>query len=339
MLFSKSDKLFKVIDSGNTEEALSIIRKIKNIDCRDKNGNTPLLISCGKGSLTIVRELLDSGAEVNAVNSDNETPALIAAKTGHIEYISHLIDHNADINIKDRSGYGVLHAAAGFGHLAMVEILLPMCREKDSPDIFGNTPLLYAAMYGHNNIVEFLLESGASAGTQNVNGSTPLLEAAAGGHTFAAKTRRQYGESADIPDNEWLLPHKAAYNNEHYELSELISQSRGNGAADSSSKEPGRLPGFIKTAEWLDLNLGKNVIYAVMRQTLVGEIDSRDEGKHEYSGILKKDEKEYYVFSESLNSRITIDGFQPQCPKKSQSLKWNDYRTHGVFLEKSVTVE
>ena len=27
MLFSKSDKLFKLIDSGNTEEALSIIQK------------------------------------------------------------------------------------------------------------------------------------------------------------------------------------------------------------------------------------------------------------------------------------------------------------------------
>ena len=136
MLFSKADKLFKAIDSGNIEKSLAIIRKIRDIDCRDKTGNTPLIISCGKNSITLVRELLDSGADVNAVNSENETPALIAAKTGHIEFINHLIDHNADINIKDKSGYGVLHAAAGFGHLAMVEILFSLCREKDSPDIF-----------------------------------------------------------------------------------------------------------------------------------------------------------------------------------------------------------
>ncbi len=338
MLFRKADRLFRAINNGNHEKALCLIKKIRNIDCRDKSGNTPLIAACVNGNMNIVRELLEYGADVNAVNNENESSLLAAAKNGQLEVIDYLIDHNADINIKDRVGYGILHAASGFGHLAVLEILLPVCQEKDVQDIFGNTPLLYAAMYGHSNIIEFLLENGANPDIQNVNGNTPLFEAAAGGHTLAAKALLSRNARTDIANNKNTLPHVIAYNNENYELASYLFQENEKRISGSSTQEPSQ-SGLIKTSAWFDANIGKSAGYSVSRQTIVGEYDSRDEGKRDYTGLLRKKGDEYYLYSENRDSEILIEGYPRQCAENLSRLTWQDYSTYGVLLEKTISFD
>ncbi len=340
MFFRKSDKLFKMIENNNHKKAIIMIRKIKHIDSRDDNDNTPLIAACRIGDIIIVRELLDNGADVDAVNNDHENSLIAAAKNGHLEIINYLIEHNADINIKDKIGYGVLHAAAGFGHLAVLEIIFPLCREKDFPDIFGNTPLIYAAMYGHNNIVAFLLENGANPNAQNVNGNTPLFEAAIYGHSATAKILVEYGARTDIANNENIFPHTIAYNNEFYDLFKYLSKKNSE-QTDNTDNSPAEnlKDGLIKTSLWLDQHIGKKTEYSVIRQTIAGEYDSRDEGKHDYQGILVKKEKEFYVYSDYLALEILIDGYPAHCSENASAITWKDYRTHGVFLEKTIKFE
>jgi ankyrin repeat protein len=336
MLFRKADKLFSAVSSGDYTKTAAIIKKIKNVDCRDRRDNTPLIIASAGGDINIVRELIENGADVNALNSDNESSILAAAKNGQLEILSYLIDHKADINVKDKVEYSVLHAAAGFGHLAAVEILLPLCREKDSPDIFGNTPLLYAAMYGHNNIIEFLLDNGSDADARNVNGNTPLFEAASGGHANSAKILLKYGARPDIANNSGISAHVIAYNNEHYSLSSYISQENDKKIKDKPSENVLQ-PGNIKTSDWLDSNTGRHAGYTETRQTIVGEFDSTREGSRNFSGILKKRDNDFYIYAENLDTEIVIDSYPRQCLEKAESLTWQDYRTYGIFLEKTIS--
>ena len=336
MLFRKADKLFSAISSRDYTKATSLIKKIKDIDCRDKRGNTPLITACGTGDINIVRELIENGADVNAYNNEKESSILTAAKNGHLEIISYLIDHNADINAKDNVEYSVLHAAAGFGHLAALEILMPLCREKDPPDVFGNTPLLYAAMYGHNNIIELLLDNGSAADARNVNGNTPLFEAASGGHENSARILLRRGARPDIANNSEILPHVIAYNNEHYSLSSYISLENDKFSKAASSEDI-VLPGYIKTSSWLESHTGHHADYTEMRQTIVGDFDSTREGRRNYTGLLKKRDNEFYIYAENLDIEIIIESYPRQCLKTSDSLTWQDYRTYGIFLEKTIS--
>jgi hypothetical protein len=238
------------------------------------------------------------------------------------------------VDLRDKQGYGVLHAAAGFGYLAILEILYPLCKEKNQPDVFGNTPLAYAAIYGHSNAIAFLLKNGDNPNTQNINGNTPLFEAAAAGEIASVKILIEGKSRVDIANNNNIFPHVIAYNNEHYEVSKYIEEIY-NKLKKSDKKQDNQDNGLIKTVSWLKLHLGEKTEYVITKQTIAGEYDSRTEGRNEYYGTLIKKEKDFFVLTET-NLKIIVDGYSRECEKSAESISWHDYRTHGVFIEKSI---
>lgn len=71
------------------------------VDDRDENGTTALMIASSKGQIQYVRELLSHGAEVNAQDLDNWTSLLCASKGGFLEIVELLIENGADIEQRD----------------------------------------------------------------------------------------------------------------------------------------------------------------------------------------------------------------------------------------------
>ena len=61
-----------------------LLSKGAQIDAQDPQGNTPLIIAAGAGSMSGVEFLLKSGAAVNAKNAAGET-ALMFAKKIHLK--------------------------------------------------------------------------------------------------------------------------------------------------------------------------------------------------------------------------------------------------------------
>lgn len=340
MLFSKADKLFRAIRKGDNKKTRTLIRKISDINCTDRDGNTPLIAACSTGNESAVKELIENGADPNIRNRDGESPLLASVRRGEFETINYLIEHNADAGAKDNVGYGVLHAAAGFGHLSILEILMPLCRGAAQPDVFGNTPLHYASMYGHYNAAEYLLANNAAPDVRNVNGATPLFEAAAAGHASVAKLLIEHGAKCSLSNNSNTLPHEIAYNNEYYDLAEFLRAGYENEKSGTKPKhtKPAQ-PDSISTVSWLRAKKGKPATYRVLRQTIVGDYDSRDEGLHEFRGTLVLKEGNFYLFSENLGTYTPVDGFPPECSNSSDTLSWQDYNTYGVFLEKTIIFE
>ncbi|CAH8270413.1 unnamed protein product [Arabidopsis lyrata] len=93
-------------------------RSMKTGVDRDDRGWTQLHIKACKGDLKAVKELLDQGADVNALacgpKSKGMTPLHLAAKGGHIEVMDLLLERGANIEARTSGacGWTPLHAAA-----------------------------------------------------------------------------------------------------------------------------------------------------------------------------------------------------------------------------------
>ena len=92
------------------------------------NGKTTLRDAIRQGSMEIVKDLVEHGADVNATDADGETPMDYAICWCKTEIAQYLVDHGADVNHKDQKGRPLLmRACSPFGHppsLAIVKCLV-----------------------------------------------------------------------------------------------------------------------------------------------------------------------------------------------------------------------
>ncbi|XP_055537866.1 kinase D-interacting substrate of 220 kDa isoform X4 [Wyeomyia smithii] len=186
------------------------------VDDRDENGTTVLMIASGRGATNFVKELLAHGADVQAQDLDNWSALLFAGKAGHVDIVEILLDNGAEIEHRDMGGWTALmwgsykghtgvislllqrgadvqvHGnyhlnpllwASGRGHTEIVKLLVNTGGAKPNVgDKYGTTPLVWACRKGNAEIVDILLKAGANVDTAGMYSWTPLLVAVSGGH-------------------------------------------------------------------------------------------------------------------------------------------------------------
>ena len=158
-------------------------RSRRNINCSfcsfaDCRYGDALTASAHDGTINILRALLAANAKVA---SPDGYAIQIAAAKGHTEVVTELLQHGADVNAVTTNEHfpqgTALQGATEAGASRIVELLL---RENANPN-FGrgeNAPPLYgAAVNGEEDIIAMLVDAGADV---NVVGgarkSTPLIE-------------------------------------------------------------------------------------------------------------------------------------------------------------------
>jgi ankyrin repeat protein len=156
-----------------------------DVNASDKEGWTALLLAAEKGHPSVVRVLLDRGANINAkcVCPDwldgGWTALMIATKLGHDEIVQLLLDKGAEVNGKNFSGETALMAAAGRGASTTVTALLEKGAEVNAKTVKGETALMRAADNHYASAtVTALLEKGAEVNAKTVKGETALMAAA-----------------------------------------------------------------------------------------------------------------------------------------------------------------
>ena len=97
---SKRRQLWEACEDGNEEEVKRLIREGVDIDCKDRDGDTPLTIAAMEGKVGCVRLLLDNGANINNTNDFGNTALLWATFNGYDEIVRLLIQRGVDIHIK-----------------------------------------------------------------------------------------------------------------------------------------------------------------------------------------------------------------------------------------------
>ena len=152
----------------------------------DKNetnhkGYTPLIIAAENGSVEVVKQLLDAGAEVNAYEHNNGETALIAATDqGKRDIVKMLVERGASINSPDHRDYYFLNISA------------PR-QIWEAKQLKNATPLIYAARDGYTDIVKDLLEAGAKKEIKDSFGNTALKMAKCNNHADIVKILQDAG--------------------------------------------------------------------------------------------------------------------------------------------------
>mmetsp|Transcript_13242 Transcript_13242/g.19951 ORF Transcript_13242/g.19951 Transcript_13242/m.19951 type:complete len:734 (+) Transcript_13242:86-2287(+) len=150
------------------------------INTPDASGMNPLHWAALRGHFDVIKLLLDSGCEVDALNNGLNSPLLIAASRGHDSVIRLLLDRGADVTLRNLKDRDVLFMAALYGHVSKglgntLQMLHFHNVDFDQLDSTGSAPLHECAARNLSRPVRLLVMAGAHVNTKHGRtGMTPL---------------------------------------------------------------------------------------------------------------------------------------------------------------------
>jgi len=196
-----------------------LIQHGADVNAKAKSGNTPFLIAAvGHGKLETLKLLMNSGADVFAVNNKKENALIRAALFGDTATVSFLLRKGIDVNSYSQDsatallnaafsvntpvviqllekgadpdmigflGLTALTAAATYNDVESVNALLKKVKKINVQDQLGFTPLIWAAYNEHDNvnIIQAIIDKGADINIKSNDGSTALSMAQKKGNT------------------------------------------------------------------------------------------------------------------------------------------------------------
>jgi ankyrin repeat protein len=165
---TKSDSalFLEAVLQGDLEQVKQRLDQGVDVDVRDSQGRTALLLAAHENHIAIAEALIRSGADVNARDDIDDSPYLYAGAEGRLEILRMTVAAGADLNSVNRYGGTALIPAAHHGHVETVKYLLSTEIDIDHVNYLGWTALLEAVILGsggdaHQSIVEMLLRAGA----------------------------------------------------------------------------------------------------------------------------------------------------------------------------------
>lgn len=127
-----------------------------------ENENIMLLFSaCRSGNIDFVKHLLSLGHDIDLKDSDDRTPLMLAAAAGDPCLFHFLIARGSDPTLKDDRGLNLLHYAAVGGSVEIIEKLLFLELDIDSEDDYGFTPLMITLVFDRPDALLFLIKNGS----------------------------------------------------------------------------------------------------------------------------------------------------------------------------------
>ncbi len=161
--------LYKAARHGHLSVVKVLIEYGANLTLKASDGHSPIDVADMYGHTEVVeclkQEALKRDAFFNAVHDGNADVVEDYLKTHHVKAINHMVcDKYKDVGRRDHDGYHALSIAACRGHLPIVQQLLAAGVSIDQVDRHKMTALCWAAEYGHLPVVRELINHDASLG-------------------------------------------------------------------------------------------------------------------------------------------------------------------------------
>ncbi|MFF4105113.1 ankyrin repeat domain-containing protein [Streptomyces sp. NPDC001903] len=187
-------QLLDAARAGDAEAVRAAVEGGANIEVRDAELRTPLLLASLGNHVEAARALVAAGADVDAQDARQDSAWLVTGVTGSVAMLRTLLPAGPDLRLTNRFG-GVSHIPASErGHVAYVrEVLAVTDIDVDHVNRLGWTALLEAVILGdggpaHQEIVRLLLAAGADRELADGDGVSALAHA----------ERRGYAEIAEL---------------------------------------------------------------------------------------------------------------------------------------------
>ncbi len=204
------DALGLAIFNGNYDLAAFLVDSRSDVNHADTQGFTPLFWAVDrrnmetapnfpwmvtKDPLPLIRQLLDAGADPNAIVNNTprarmragsprivfSTALMRAAFSGDLVLCRLLLDYGADPTIVSKDGETMVEAAAGLGfiqgyskgkapaeRLEVVKLFVDLGADVNQADDYGITPLMVAGNMGDTKIIQYLVDVGADLGAYDL---------------------------------------------------------------------------------------------------------------------------------------------------------------------------
>ncbi len=193
-LSSSYDDFFKAIEFDDPVVVRQLLQRGFDPNTPTADLQTPLILAIQKGSVRVSQVLISSPQlQVNRPNPNDETPLMLAALKQQETLVKGLIQRGADVN---RPGWTPLHYAATTGHLGIIRLLLEHHAYIDAESPNGTTPLMMAAYYGTPEATKLLLEEGADPLIKNQKGMSAWDFAGNGPHKESAAYIESFSQAA-----------------------------------------------------------------------------------------------------------------------------------------------
>eukprot|EP01062_Namystynia_karyoxenos_P035724 TRINITY_DN260_c0_g1_i2.p1 TRINITY_DN260_c0_g1~~TRINITY_DN260_c0_g1_i2.p1 ORF type:complete len:431 (+),score=144.67 TRINITY_DN260_c0_g1_i2:75-1295(+) len=152
-------------EAGESKVVFGLLMRYKkegrgDLDSRDRQGMTPLMLGSMRGRTKVVEELIYTDADMEVMCMKRYNALMLAACYGHADCVSRLLHGGAEVNCRTTQGRTPLALAALNGHHITVRTLLrfPGC-DPNIADDEGYTAVLLAAARGHHEAFDLFPDS------------------------------------------------------------------------------------------------------------------------------------------------------------------------------------
>jgi ankyrin repeat protein len=128
------------------------------------NSNEELLKGAKTGNLALVQYAIESKADLESKNEEGETALILASWYGSPAIVDLLLKKGANINSQDKLGYTAIAKASSLGigrHFEIVESLISNCANLNLKTKEGLSPYILAKINGHEELAKILKKNGA----------------------------------------------------------------------------------------------------------------------------------------------------------------------------------
>ena len=117
--------LHNAVSAGNLAEVRRLVNARANVNARNNDRLTPLMIAAYRGNANVIRYLLSKGANARARQNQNHprTALIYAVEKGNVNSVRALIRHS-NLNVQDGNGRSALTTAASLNKKNLVRMLV-----------------------------------------------------------------------------------------------------------------------------------------------------------------------------------------------------------------------
>src|SRR5262245_37469799 len=187
-----NERLLAAAGPGDVDGISAALRGGADVDARDVEGRTALLVATVARQTEAVRRLLDAEPDVDLQDDRLDNPFLYAGAEGLVDILRLVNEAGADPSLTNRYGGTALIPASERGHVETVRYLVTQTDvDVDHVNRLGWTALLEAIVLGngdadHQEVVRLLIDNGADLDIADKDGVRPLAHARARGQTEIA---------------------------------------------------------------------------------------------------------------------------------------------------------